>query len=127
MIRSRANLMGTRMRIRNAPAITTELSLQPLVKPRAQRFPIQTPVSYRASGETEWSQGTTVNISRSGVLFRAGREIEPKTVFEMRILFPPEITGGVPANVVCWGPAVRSESGGSLVAAAILKYRFTRE
>ena len=76
-----------------------------------------------------WSHGFTVNISRSGVLFRAEEDIVPKTVLEMRIVFPAEITGSQPANVICWGPVVRSESAGSgtALAAQIVKYRFVRE
>ncbi len=100
------------------------------LRPRAQRFPIETPVRYRKSGRTEWSEGTTVNISSSGVLFRCAAALEPKTMLEMQIVFPSEITGGVPANVVCVGPVVRSvppSSPGSFPsqAAAILHYRFT--
>jgi len=93
--------------------------------PRAQRFPIQTPVRYRSSGEPDWSQGDTINISRSGVLFHFEKELEPGTMLEMRIVFPSELTGGAPASVVCWGPVVRKE--GPALAAAIRKYHFTRE
>ncbi len=97
--------------------------------PRARRFPIQTPLQYRASGSTGWSAGTTLNISRSGVLFRAAGEIELATMLEMRIVFPAEITRAAPANVVCLGRVVRSEHAGDLVsvAAAIVKYHFQRE
>ena len=72
-------------------------------KTRAQRFPIEAPVRYRAGGDVAWGEGATVNISRSGVLFRAEKEIEPKTMLEMRIVFPSEITGNGPANILCWG------------------------
>lgn len=101
-------------------------------KPRAQRFPIQAPLRYRASGEIAWSEGATVNLSRSGVLFRAEQEIEPKTMLEMRIVFPREITGDGPANILCWGPVIRKESVNSsdscpILAAAIIKYRFIHE
>ena len=102
------------------------------LKPRAQRFPIQTPVRYRESGQTAWSEGVTVNISRSGVLFRAPEVPEPKTVLEMQILLPAEVTGGMAANVVCLGPVVRAEppltsEDRPAVAAAILQYRFTHD
>ena len=100
--------------------------------PRARRFPIQTPFEYRPSGDPEWLTGETVNISRSGVLFRAGKKLEPETMLEMHIVFPGEITGGDPVNVHCWGPVVRSDRlhGSESVpalAAAIVKYRFARE
>ncbi len=101
------------------------------LKPRARRFPIETPVRYRESGRTEWNEGTTINISSSGVLFRCAAALEPKKMLEMQIVFPAEITGGDPANVVCTGPVVRAvpaSSADSLPsqAAAILHYRFTR-
>lgn len=99
---------------------------------RAERFPIRTSLRYRASGESAWSEGTTLNISRSGVFFRAEKEVDLKTVLEMRILFPAEIIGENPANVLCWGPVVRmvppeSPHGLPAVAVAILRYRFARD
>jgi hypothetical protein len=100
--------------------------------PRAQRFPIQTPLRYRASGATDWIESRTINISRSGLLFHAAGPLDLKTVLEMQILFPTEITGGNPANVVCLGPVVRTESllgpeNPAVMAAAIVQYRFTRD
>ena len=38
---------------------------------RAQRFNLQLPLKYRPIGEDDWRAGTTENISRSGMLFRA--------------------------------------------------------
>lgn len=37
--------------------------------PRAHRFPIQTGLHYRRVGEGERHRGTTVNVSKSGLLF----------------------------------------------------------
>jgi hypothetical protein len=101
-------------------------------QPRAERFPIRTSLLYRASGESGWSEGTTLNISRSGVFFRAEKEVDLKTVLEMRILFPIEVVGEAPANVLCWGPVVRavppeSPHGLPAVAVSILRYRFARD
>ncbi len=90
---------------------------------RAQRFPISAPLLYREGGESAWSEGTTVNISRSGVLFRSNRVMPPDTMLEFLIHFPAEITGGLPADVACWGPVVRTQPPDGL-AAAILHYRF---
>ena len=101
----------------------------PGLVPRAPRFPIQTPVHYRQSGAASWHEGTSVNISRTGILFRGEMELLPKTVVEMRIVFPSEITGDSPANVVCWGPIVRTLSVAAAdsrpaIAAAIVRYHF---
>ena len=100
-------------------------------RPRAERFPIRTPVRYREGGQSDWSEGTTVNISRSGVFFFAEKEILPRTMLELRILFPAEVIGGNPANVICWGPVVRTEhlrppDHQPALAVAIRSYRFTR-
>ncbi len=89
---------------------------------RATRFPISAALLYRGSGESAWSEGTTVNISRTGVLFRPARPIPPQTMLEFQILFPAEVTGGMPANVVCRGPVVRTQPPDAL-AASIRCYR----
>ena len=102
------------------------------LRPRAQRFPIQTPLRYRASGATDWIEGRTINISRSGLLFHAAEALDLKTVLAIQILFPAEITGGSSANVMCLGPVVRTESifspeSPGVMAAAIVGYRFTHD
>lgn len=98
-------------------------------KPRAQRFAIQAPLRCRAGGDIVLTEGTTLNISRSGVLFRAEKEIKPTTMLEMRITFPGELTGNGPASILCWGRVVRiiASSPGSVLAAAIIKYRFIKD
>ena len=53
-------------------------------------------------------------------------------MLEIRIVFPSQITGDGPANILCWGPVVRKESVSSadsspVLAAAIIKYRFIHE
>ena len=96
---------------------------------RAQRFPIVAPLLFRERGETAWHEGTTINISRSGVLFRCDEDRKSQAVLEMRIAFPPELTGSAETNVVCWGPIVRKESprfplDQHAMAASISRYRF---
>jgi len=98
-------------------------------KPRPPRFPIRTVFRYRESGAALWRRGLTIDISRSGVLFHAEYKLAPKTVLEMQIGFPPEMTGGVAANILCCGPVVRSvasiaPSEQPLIAAVFLNYRF---
>ena len=96
----------------------------PALKSRSRRFPIQTQLRYRQSGTTEWNETTTVNISRSGVLFQTSEVLPVDTILEMQILFPARATRGVPSNVICRGPVIRTEP--SLAAAAILHYRLRR-
>lgn len=94
------------------------------LRPRAQRFPIETFVRFRASGDTHWSEGTTVNISRSGVLFYSPKPLKAKTKIEMRIVFPTVL-------IVCWGSVARAEpamsgESRSALAAVIIDYALTR-
>ena len=58
---------------------------------------------YRIGGESAWMEGTTINISRSGILFRAQKEIAPRTMLQMRIVFPSELTGYGPVSIVVLG------------------------
>ena len=100
--------------------------------PRAPRFPIVAPLLYRTSGSDEWSEGTTINISRSGILFRAGQDLALETPLDMQIVFPPEVTGETPAKVSCWGPVVRKVPPAGpedrpALAAAISRYRFAHD
>jgi hypothetical protein len=101
--------------------------------PRATRYPIQTPVRFRERGKADWQEGTTLNISRTGVLFQSEIDLPPKTLIEMQIALPHDIVGEPTANVLCWGPVVRTDqlitekSGQPALAAAILRYRFSHD
>jgi len=101
--------------------------------PRATRYPIQTLLRFRERGKAEWQEGTTLNISRTGVLFQSEINLPPKTLIEMQITLPHEMLGEPKANVLCWGPVVRTDmtftekAGQPALAAAILRYRFSHE
>jgi len=96
---------------------------------RARRFNLHLPLRYRIVGEQSWHQGTTENISRSGLLFQAQEELQPNAQLEINLVLPPEIAGLAPTEVVCRGEVVRSvgpqgpEVSPSL-AAKILQYHF---
>ena len=72
---------------------------------RAVRFPLQLPMRYRESGTLLWYAGKTVNISRTGILFKAEQEIPVQTALEMRIAFPPSSK----MTLICRGPVVRKQ------------------
>jgi len=96
---------------------------------RAQRFNLHLPMKYRLVGENDWRRGTTENISRSGVLFRAEEPIQPNAQLEINLVLPAEIAGLSAAEVVCRGEVVRAvETESSTVnpalAAKILQYHF---
>jgi PAS domain S-box-containing protein len=96
---------------------------------RAKRFNLHVPLKYRLVGEGGWRQGTTENISRSGMLFRAEEMIPPRAQLEINFVLPAEIAGLSAAEVVCRGEIVRAlkpeqPTMGPALAAKILQYRF---
>ena len=96
---------------------------------RAQRFQLHLPLRYRRLGEKQWHEGTTENISRSGMLFQANETIQPSSQVEINLVLPAEIAGLSGTEVVCRGEVVRTiESRGNALspalAARILQYHF---
>jgi len=96
---------------------------------RAQRFQLHLPLRYRRLGEKTWHEGTTENISRSGMLFQADEALQPSSQLEINLVLPAEIAGLSATEVVCRGEVVRTvESRGTSVnpalAARILQYHF---
>jgi len=96
---------------------------------RAQRFNLQLPLRYRCLGEPGWRKGTTENISRSGLLFRAEEALQPNAQVEINLVLPVEIAGLAATEVVCRGEVVRSVQAGAesmspALAAKILQYHF---
>ena len=81
---------------------------------RAQRFNLHLPLRYREVGEQGWRQGTTSNISRSGLLFNAEEVLQPNAQLEINLVLPAEIAGLSPTEVVCRGEVVRSVEGKAL-------------
>jgi DNA-binding response OmpR family regulator len=96
---------------------------------RAQRFNLHLPLKYRLLGENAWREGTTENISRSGMLFRAEELIPPNAQLEINLVLPAEIAGLTAAEVVCRGEIVRTvkpeaPTMSPALAAKILQYHF---
>jgi PAS domain S-box-containing protein len=96
---------------------------------RAERFKLHLPLKYRQIGENDWRQGTTENISRSGMLFRAEELIPTNAQLEINLVLPAEIAGLSAAEVVCRGEVVRTMEAETptmhpALAAKILQYRF---
>lgn len=96
---------------------------------RAQRFQLHLPLRYRRLGETQWHDGKTENISRSGLLFQADDVLQPNAQLEINLVLPQEIAGLSGTEVVCRGEVVRTEErrGDTMspaLAARILQYHF---
>jgi PAS domain S-box-containing protein len=96
---------------------------------RAQRFKLHLPLRYRRVGEKLWHEGTTENISRSGMLFKSEEVLQPSSQLEINLVLPAEIAGLSATEVVCRGEVVRTvEANGTTLspalAARILQYHF---
>jgi PAS domain S-box-containing protein len=108
---------------------------QPIAIPstRAQRFQLHLPLRYRRLGESQWHEGKTENISRSGMLFQAELQgddaLQPHSQLEINLVLPAEIAGLSATEVVCRGEVVRTiePQAGTMnpaLAARILQYHF---
>lgn len=95
---------------------------------QAKRFPISVQVRFRAFGESDWSLGTTENISAAGIFFRCNQSSEIRGHVEFDFVLriaQNEVTG---TRVVCLGEIVRTEvrsnaSREYTLAAKIKNYR----
>jgi hypothetical protein len=72
---------------------------------RAFRFGLRLPLRYRSKAGTQWREGRTENISRSGVLFRTDDVLDVDTRLEMNFVLP---VGSNPPLIVCRGHVVRT-------------------
>ena len=82
------------------------------VRRRANRFPITTSMKFRATGEREWHEGSTVNFSRLGVLFRSDAPL-PSTGRAVEFVVALPLNGVMPPPTVrCTGRVVRVLEGG---------------
>lgn len=82
------------------------------VRRRAKRFPITTSVMFRATGEREWHEGSTVNFSHLGVLFQSDRPL-PSTGHAIELIVALPLNGVMPPPTVhCTGRVVRVLEGG---------------
>ena len=95
--------------------------------PRERRLRFEVPVLYRPAETSEWLQGQTENISRSGLLFEAKAELPPGTPLELILEMPAELTGAGGAKVICRAKVARvatNSKGETRLAAAIRDYQF---
>jgi hypothetical protein len=88
-------------------------------RPRAQRFQLRFPLSYRKIGMPDWKNGTTINISRTGILFEAGEDIPQDSVLDVRVCMP------LKATLTCEASIVRTE--GLVFGARMKHFRISHE
>jgi DNA-binding response OmpR family regulator len=121
--------MPTSISMSTQSAITRPARAREIPPTRAQRFQLHLPLRYRRLGENAWHEGTTENISRSGMLFQADELLQPSSQLEINLVLPQEIAGLSETEVVCRGEVVRTVEhvGNGLspaLAARILQYHF---
>jgi hypothetical protein len=75
---------------------------------RPKRFGIELPVEFRTHDSNRWWQGTTVDISANGILFRSLQRVPPKMPVDVRFQLPPALTGERAVPLLCSGYIVRS-------------------
>jgi len=79
---------------------------------------------YRPNETGGWQEGTTENISRSGLLFRSGSLLKRGTPIQMILTVPAEKAGQRPQHIVCLGTIVRTPPRGSAEASNLFATRF---
>jgi hypothetical protein len=68
---------------------------------RADRFEICLPVRYRLTGESDWLEGSSENMSRTWILMRVARLPDRETKLELAFTLAPSPKSGYGARVVC--------------------------
>ncbi len=77
---------------------------------RAARTSLSAPVRLRAAGQDEWIEGTTCNISRSGILIEANSKLPTETPIE--ITFMLRRKGDTPMQINAEVVRVEERAGG---------------
>lgn len=92
---------------------------------QSDRFDLEREVRYRVlnkRGGEEAGEGSTVNISSSGVLFRSRHMLVPGRRMELAISWPAQLNNQVPLKLVARGRVVRFQEG--YAAVEIQQYEF---
>jgi PilZ domain len=92
---------------------------------RIERFPLRLPIRYRTLGASQWSHGTTENISAQGVLVHG--VVVPAVRDPLDFRFEVAV-GPHRSEVACRGAVVRTVDGGpdQVFAATIDAFTFVR-
>ena len=98
---------------------------RPVERRRTGRFPIERDVRYKVLSKKstgEVGSGQTVNISSSGVLFKADAFLVPGKRVELSISWPAQLNNKANLKLVARGRVVRCEGG--CAAIEIQQYEF---
>jgi hypothetical protein len=81
---------------------------------RALRYNLQLAVRFRPAGDSAWRDGTTQNVSSSGVLLRASTPLASDTPVELRLALPVGPAADAFSEVICNGRIVRTVAPSSV-------------
>ena len=98
---------------------------------RARRFALHLPVYFRQPHSPTWLQGTTENISYTGVLLRSPYPLVPETTLELRLQLATGTKLNHASEIRCKGEVVRVEQRNMpetpiALAVVISDYRIVR-
>jgi hypothetical protein len=98
---------------------------------RARRFALHLPIYFRQPHSAAWLEGTTENISYTGVLFRSPSPLVPETAVELRLQLATRAIQNHASEIRCKGAVVRVEQRNApetpvALAVAINDYRIVR-
>jgi hypothetical protein len=98
---------------------------------RATRFALHFPVYFRQPHSPTWLEGTTENISYTGVLFRSSYSLARETALELRLQVGVGTKQMNGTEIRCKGTVVRVEQRNApetpiTLAVAIRDYRIVR-
>ena len=79
---------------------------------RAKRFALRFPVYFRELDSSKWMEGTTENISYTGVLFQSPSPLAVESTLEIRLQIAVATDGKDPAEIRGKGVVVRTEQRG---------------
>jgi hypothetical protein len=92
------------------PTVTMDTKTSQQNPRRARRFALHLPVYFRPPQSPTWLEGTTENISYTGVLFRSPSPFVPETLLELRLQLPVGTKHESRASEIrCKGEVVRVE------------------
>jgi hypothetical protein len=95
---------------------------------RAPRYRLSLPVRYRCDGDDTWHEGTTENISSTGVLFYAPSSVASAQSLEIKVILNIEFGTMAMGEITCNGHVVRSEErqpdSRTMIAAVLSNHTF---
>jgi len=99
---------------------------------RAKRFALHLPVYFRQPQSPTWFEGTTENISYTGVLLRSTHPLVPDTSLELRLQLAVGPKLNHTSEIHCKGAVVRVEQRNVrenpvALAVSITDYRIVRQ